>query len=289
MNSTFRRILVIAALVAGAGFVLFIGNNVLARGGGPFGWPSGSMMGGNGNHQSAAPWMGGMMDGGTMQQMMGGAGMMSNGSNMMNGGMMGYSGTLPSGMGTMMAGGMMMGFGSSELLGVKPLSVDRVTGAVNAYLAKLGNQDLVLAEVVIFDNNGYARIIEKSTGAGAFEVLVNPATQAVYPEPGPNMMWNTKYSPMRNMMGGMMGSQVREPTTVMPLSTADALKTAQAYLDKNLPGAKTAEDADTFYGYYTIDILRNGKVAGMLSVNGYTGQVFLHTWHGNFVEISEGK
>jgi hypothetical protein len=28
-------------------------------------------------------------------------------------------------------------------------------------------------------------------------------------------------------------------------------------------------------------------MAGMLSVNGYSGQVFLHTWHGAFIEESE--
>ncbi|HEY3290204.1 MAG TPA: hypothetical protein VGK87_08770, partial [Anaerolineae bacterium] len=72
-------------------------------------------------------------------------------------------------------------------------------------------------------------------------------------------------------------------------NAADALKAAQAYLDANLPGAKTAEDADTFYGYYTIEILRDGKVAGMLSVNGFTSQVFLHTWHGNFIDASASK
>jgi hypothetical protein len=194
---------------------------------------------------------------------------MLNGDNMMNGGM--------------------MGFGSTSLLGMKPLTVDQTTSAVNAYLTKLGNKDLTLTEIMIFDNNAYARITEKSTGASALELLVNPATQAVYPEPGPNMMWNIKYSAMRGVMGGMMGGSTTEATTAMPVSAADALKTAQAYLDQNLPGAKTAEDADTFYGYYTIDILRDSKVVGMLSVNGYTSQVFLHTWHGNFIEMSEGK
>jgi hypothetical protein len=302
--------LVAIAVVVGAGLLLFIGNNVLARGSGPFGRTS--MMGGYGNNQSAVSRMGGMMgytgtvpngtgmmNSGAMQQMMGGSGMMSNGTNMMNGaGMMGYTGTLPAGMGAMMAGGTvsgtlmhqpgtMMGFGSSGLLGTKPLSVLQVTDAVNGYLAKLGNQDLSLAEVLVFDNNAYARVTEKSTGAGAFELLVNPVTRAVYPEPGPNMMWNTKYGHMRDMMAGMMGSQPREATTAMPVSAAGALKTAQSYLDQNLPGAKTAEDADTFYGYYTIDILRGGELAGMLSVNGFTGQVFLHTWHGNFVTSSE--
>jgi hypothetical protein len=308
MNSTLRRILVAIAVVAGAGLLLFIGNSVLARGSGPFGWTS--MMGVYGNNQPAAGVGGmmgytgtlpsgmGMMNGGAMQQMMD-SGMMSNGANMMNGGgMMGYTGTLPAGMGAMMAGGTvsgtlrnqpgaMMGFGSQGLLGVKPLSVDQATSAVNGYLTRLGDTDLTLAEVLIFDNNAYARVTEKSTGASAFELLVNPVTLAVTPEPGPNMMWNTKYGHMGGMMAGMMGSQPREATTAMPVRAAGALKAAQAYLDQYLPGAKTAEDADTFYGYYTIDILRDGKLAGMLSVNGYTSQVFLHTWHGNFVESSE--
>jgi hypothetical protein len=31
----------------------------------------------------------------------------------------------------------------------------------------------------------------------------------------------------------------------------------------------------------------DGETVGMLSVNGYTGQVFPHTWHGDFVEMSE--
>ena len=289
MNNTLRRIAVIVAVVAGAGLVLFVGSNVLARGNGPltsgpFGWSN--MMGRNGNNQAAASWMGGMMgytqsmpyNGGGM---MDGRGMMSSGASMMNGGMMGYSGTLPTGMGAM------MGLGSAT--SAKPLSIEQVTNAVNDYLSKLGNDDLALAEVMIFDNNAYARITEKSAGVGAFELLVDPATLSVYPEPGPNMMWNIKYGHMRGgMMGGMMSSTVPQATTAMPVSPADALSAAQTYLDQNLPGTKTAADAEAFYGYYTIDTLRGGKVVGMLSVNGYTGQVFVHIWHGNFVEMSEG-
>jgi hypothetical protein len=289
MKNISRRIVLVTAVVAGVALLIGITGSVFARVGGPFGWGIGGMMGRN---SSSVTPMGGRMNGDAMVQMMG------------SGGMMGYTRTLQPGamhgqMGSMMAGGMMsntvyhrpgmmMGFGSSNLLGVKPLSVDQATRAVKDYLAKQGNTDLALAEIMIFDNNAYARVTEKSTGAGALELLVDPVTQAVYPEPGPNMMWNTKYSPMRDMMAGMMGgTPAREVTTAMPVSAADALQAAQAYLDQNLPGAKTAEDADTFYGYYTIDILRDGKVVGMMSVNGYTSQVFMHTWHGNFVEMSE--
>jgi hypothetical protein len=50
-----------------------------------------------------------------------------------------------------------------------------------------------------------------------------------------------------------------------------------------LPGTTVADEADAFYGYYTLHVLRDGKTIGMLSVNGFTGTVWYHTWHGNFV------
>ncbi len=30
-----------------------------------------------------------------------------------------------------------------------------------------------------------------------------------------------------------------------------------------------------------------GAISGMLSVNGYTGQVWYHAWHGGFIASSE--
>ncbi|MCL4507718.1 MAG: hypothetical protein M1434_08725 [Chloroflexi bacterium] len=251
MNKTLQRVIAGAVIAAAAGAILLVGGNVItavAQGSGPFGWGAGGMMGAYGAAPNAGRGFGGMMGSGRQG---------------------GY--------------GMMGGWYTAQ--GVKPLTVDQTTAAVNGYLASLNNPDLALGEVMIFDNNSYARIVEKSTGRSAFELLVNPATQAVTPEPGPNMMWNAKYSPMSGMMGGFLGAV----TTAMPLSASDALKTAQAYLDQYLSGMKTAEDANAFYGYYTIDTLRDGKVAGMLSVNGYTGQVWLHTWHGNFITMSEGR
>ena len=50
---------------------------------------------------------------------------------------------------------------------------------------------------------------------------------------------------------------------------------------------KEVEKPDQFYGYYTIHILRDGKIYGMLSVNGYTGQVWFHSWHGQFLNMIE--
>jgi hypothetical protein len=52
------------------------------------------------------------------------------------------------------------------------------------------------------------------------------------------------------------------------------------------PGTAADEEADAFYGYYTLHVLTDGKMTGVLSVNGYTGQVWYHTWHGAFVDMA---
>jgi hypothetical protein len=44
---------------------------------------------------------------------------------------------------------------------------------------------------------------------------------------------------------------------------------------------------EQFPGYYTVHILKSGKVTGMLSVNGYSGQVWYHTWHGAFIQMKD--
>ncbi len=202
--------------------------------------------------------------------------------------------------------GMMGGYRSGNATNIKPLTVDQAKQAVESYLKRLNNSDLALKEIMIFDNNAYARITEKSTGIGAMELLVDPASLSVFPEYGPNMMWNLKYGHMggngsgmmggnrNSMMGGngngMMGSNNSNPGSVsatMTVTSDQAAKIAQQYLDQQFPGYQAATDPDPFYGYYTIDILKDGKPTGMLSVNGFSGQVFLHTWHGTFIEMSE--
>lgn len=42
-----------------------------------------------------------------------------------------------------------------------------------------------------------------------------------------------------------------------------------------------------FPGYYTLHVLGDGKVTGMLSVNAATGAVWSHWWHGRFVSMLE--
>jgi hypothetical protein len=47
-----------------------------------------------------------------------------------------------------------------------------------------------------FQWNYYAIVKDQSSGTGAFKLLADPRTGVVFPEIGPNMMWNTRYSPM---------------------------------------------------------------------------------------------
>ena len=176
---------------------------------------------------------------------------------------------------------------------LKTAAPDDIIQAVQDYLAYYKDADLAIKEIMIFDNNSYAIITEKSTGVGAFELLVDPLVKTAYPEYGPNMMWNLKYGMHSGygMMGGggMMGNY-QQPQNVdaeIPVSADEAAKYAQDYLDKYQPGVTVSEEITPFYGYYTIDLEKGGQIVGMLSVNGYDGQVFYHSWHGAFIEISE--
>jgi len=47
------------------------------------------------------------------------------------------------------------------------------------------------------------------------------------------------------------------------------------------------EDAHLFYGYYTIHVIKDGEIYGMLSVNGYDGAVWYHNWHGSHIQSRE--
>jgi hypothetical protein len=207
----------------------------------------------------------------------------------------------PGGCGGFGGYGGMMGdgwWGSPPPSSAKILTLDQAAQTVNQFLKDYLNPDLEIAEVMEFDRNFYASVREKSTGVGAFELLINKWTGVISPEPGPNMMWNVKYSPMgMGMMGGgMMGGPAwggrggyrgwQNPTKAMPVTAEQAHAYAQQFLDARLPGTRVEKDADTFYGHYTMDVLNaDGGTYGMLSVNGYSGQVWYHTWHGTYIAM----
>jgi hypothetical protein len=245
---------------------------------------SGWMMGNTQSYTGTPPYGPGGMMGGWMT----GGGMMGN--------TQAYTGTSPFGPGWMMNGmmnGMMGGMmvnSNSPFFTAKPLTLAEATETLNAYLANLDDSNLVVDEVMIFDNHTYAKIVEQDTGIGVMEVLVDPTSKAVYPEMGSNMMWNLKYGMMSGfgrygMMGNFGPADISGEMTITP---EKAVETAQTYLDTYFPAVNLTVDqeADPFYGYYTLHVNKNDQTAGMLSVNGYTGQVFPHTWHGRLLEIS---
>ncbi len=187
--------------------------------------------------------------------------------------------------GGMMGSGMMGGGWRNYNPDVKPITIDQAAESARRYLNGYGGK-LVVTEVMDFAWNYYAEAAEKDTGIHAMELIIDKFSGQVSPEMGPNTMWNAKYGMMG---GGMMGGGYyagNSPTAVMPVTPEQANTLAQQYLDSNLPGLTVAE-ADTFYGYYTLHTLKNGQVEGMLSVNGYSGSVWYHTWHGTFLDMKE--
>jgi hypothetical protein len=100
------------------------------------------------------------------------------------------------------------GFGPRPALaapaaGAPTLPIDQAATRARQYLAQFQNPDLVPGEVIEFTNVLYVVVQERSTGKGAFGLLVDRVTGNVAPEMGPPMMWNTRYG---RWAGGMMGA-----------------------------------------------------------------------------------
>jgi hypothetical protein len=163
------------------------------------------------------------------------------------------------------------------------LTIGQAVNMAKTYLASLNNPDLAIDEVEEYTQNFYVLFYEKSTGIGAFEMLIDKYTGSIAPEIGPNMMWNTRYGVV---IGGMMGGLTATQAGPMKVTVNQAKTYAQQFLIANYPGT-TVGSIDTFYGYYHVDVFTAGNTYGMLSVNGYTGQVWYHTWHGAFIQAVE--
>jgi hypothetical protein len=142
--------------------------------------------------------------------------------------------------------------------------------AANRYGQRYG---LHAGEVMQFDNGFYAELLDPA-GNRATEVLIDPASGAVGVEYGPAMMWNTAY--------GMHRARAERAT----VSPQQAEQIADVWLAKQRP-PEQAGDAEAFPGYYTLHVLRDGKITGMLSVNATTGAVWYHTWHGQYIDMRE--
>jgi hypothetical protein len=141
------------------------------------------------------------------------------------------------------------------------------------------------SDIFIFkDSSYYISVIETDTGRGAFEMLFDPDTREFKPEPGPNMVWNEKYGMMgKNMMG--LNQIFENDYNKNQVSRKEALVYAKEYLDKNEGNIEVNEEGHEFYGYYTFHTKKDNKSYGMLSVNGRTGEVWYHDWHGELEKI----
>jgi hypothetical protein len=209
----------------------------------------------------------------------------------------------------------MMGLGYAAAAAHPVGGIAEARNRAQAFADRLG---LRTDEVLRFRRNYYVKLVD-AAGEPATEALVDPATGATGIEFGPAMMWNTKYgmlsgrfdagmasvAGMRSMMGsyggdysgmmggrgygGMMGRATTAPAAPPrggSVSLIRAQELAQTWLDANEPGLTVEKGGDAFPGYYTLETLRAGRIAGMISVDAATGAVWPHWWHGEFVEAA---
>lgn len=179
------------------------------------------------------------------------------------------------------------------------ISLDRLKNKVDEYI-ELFAEKLMIGDMFVFeDSDYYFSITEEETGMGAMELLVDPYTGFIYPEFGPNMMWNLKYGMHNNsgygMMGirGMMSGNYYKKDLLddkylkrNEIHMKDAYDLAKLYIEKKTSSEYTvSQDGHEFYGYYTFHIEKDGATTGMLSVNGFTGEVWFHNWHGTVAQV----
>ncbi|WP_022799228.1 hypothetical protein [Thermus islandicus] len=171
------------------------------------------------------------------------------------------------GYGRMGPGRMGMGMMAVYPPEAKPIPEEVAKARMEAYAKRL-YPGARLKDFMAFSQNYYAQAVDEK-GQGLLELIADRYTGVVSPEPGPNMMWNTRFG-----MHGSLQAPVR-------YRLEEARRLAETFLEGFLPKAQVLE-AGAFPGYYTFDFGR-GAVEGMLSVNAYTGEIWVHTWHGPFL------
>ncbi|WP_054870998.1 hypothetical protein [Caloranaerobacter sp. TR13] len=173
------------------------------------------------------------------------------------------------------------------------MPLDEIKKNINNYL-KSYDKNLEIGDIFVFtDTEYYVSVEEKDTGKGAMELLVNPYTGYIYPEPGPNMMWNEKYGMHAQFGFGMMGSGMWNYSNrnfnmqnIKKIDRNRAIKIADEYVKSFMnKDFSVANEGHEFYGYYTFHVNKDNQTVGMLSVNYYTGDVWYHTWHGQLDKI----
>jgi len=183
----------------------------------------------------------------------------------------GYNDSSGSGMmGSMMTSNMMMGnmmaiyYPESE-----PVTQDEALISMQNFSLQYGS-NIEVEDFMVFSGNYYAVLKDPNSSQYIAEVLVDRYSGLAYAEPGPNMMWNTRFG------AGRTGTEGAE------YDLAEAENLATEFLGGYLPEAQIMESKE-MPGYYTFDFGRQ-EIEGMLSVNAYNGQIWVHTWHGSYLD-----
>jgi len=158
--------------------------------------------------------------------------------------------------------------------GAKPISSEDALQHMESFARNFGT-NIKVEDFMAFSGNYYSVLKDVSGNQSLAEVLVDRYSGTAYPEPGPNMMWNTRYGSGR---AGTEGAGY---------DLAGAKRLAEDFLKDYLPGAKVME-SDALPGYYTFDFGRQ-EIEGMLSVNAYSGELWVHTWHGFYLGGGKGN
>ena len=174
-------------------------------------------------------------------------------------------------------GSAMMGGNGAGMMGNVWLAGDGPVASIAAARDRAGIAAAAVGlhpgEVIWFDNGFYVEL-KDAAGNSATEVIVEPAGGTVFTEPGPAMMWNTRYGMHRGIDGRNVSPSI---------SAQRAQQIASDWLGANLPG-RIAQPPDSYPGYYTSETTTSdGTINGMLSINSTTGLVWYHTWHGRYI------
>lgn len=169
----------------------------------------------------------------------------------------------------MMGGNMMIG----DMMALyypesKPITQDEAIRNMQSFAQQYGPETEV-EDFMAFSSNYYGVMKNASSDQYIAEVVVDRYSGSAYPEPGPNMMRNTRYG------------AGREQAERVSYDLATSRKLAEEFLTGYLPGAQIMESHE-MPGYYTFDFGRQ-EIEGMLSVNAYNGQIWVHNWHGSYL------
>jgi hypothetical protein len=153
---------------------------------------------------------------------------------------------------------------------------------VRRYLERQEDPDLAVARRLEFYSAYQIDVIEQSSGRYAFGLMVGKDSGQVSPKAGPNIFWNTKYGAQLGEIGdgyGMVGHLTnRASPHEMSLTPSEARSLAENSIQQMGEGLKVDGEARSYYGFYQIDVNKDGELVGELAVNGHSGQVWYEQW-----------